>query len=171
MLDENLLWSNLQEKTSVNKGNKSNVKVEWGFSEYLDTYFELNDKSFNSQNINNFDNELTKKLLIELNRNNNCIIGIIFDENKKSIGGCVLAYDNKRVYYIMGGISRENNFGMSYLLWEAILYSKNVLNLPTFDFEGSMIPSIEKFFRKFGGKLTPYYSLNNLLLTIKNHIK
>lgn len=171
LLDEKILWSNLQEKTSVNKGNKSNVTVKWGFHEYLDTYFELNDKSFNSQNISNFDNELTKRLLIELNKNNNCIIGIIFDENNKAIGGCVLAYDNKRAYYIMGGISRDNNFGMSYLLWETILYTKNILNLDTFDFEGSMIPSIEKYFRKFGGELTPYYSLNNLLLTIKNSIK
>ncbi|MDB1948010.1 hypothetical protein PMY35_09245 [Clostridium tertium] len=171
LVDEKILWSNLQEKTSVNKGNKSNVTVKWGFSEYLDTYFELNDKSFSSQNINNFDNMLTKKLLTELNKNNNCIIGIIFDENNKAIGGCVLAYDNKRAYYIMGGISRENNFGMSYLLWQALLYTKNILQLPVFDFEGSMIPSIEKYFRKFGGELTPYYSLNSLLLTIKNHIK
>lgn len=171
LTNEEILWSNLQEKTKINKGNKSNVTVKWGFNEYIDTYFELNDKSFSSQNITNFDNELTKKLLIELNKNNNCIIGIIFDENNKAIGGCVLAYDNKRAYYIMGGISRENNFGMSYLLWQAILYTKNILNLPVFDFEGSMIPSIEKYFRKFGGELIPYYSLNNLLLTIKNIIK
>ena len=39
--DEAILWSNLQEKTSVNKGNKSNVTVKWGFSEYLDSYFSL----------------------------------------------------------------------------------------------------------------------------------
>lgn len=171
LVDEKILWSNLQEKTSVNKGNKSNVTIKWGFSEYLDTYFELNDKSFNNQNINNFDNELTKKLLNKLNKNNNCIIGIIFNEENKAIGGCVLAYDTKRAYYIMGGISRENNFGMSYLLWNAILYTKNILQLPVFDFEGSMIPSIEKYFRKFGGELTPYYSLNNILLTLKNSFK
>lgn len=169
--DEKLLWSNLQEKTSVNKGNKSNCKIKWGFDEYLDIYFQLNEKSFSSQNITNFDNDLTKKLLIELNKNNNCIIGIVFNENDAPIGGCVLAYDTKRVYYIMGGVDRSTNFGMSYLLWEAMLYSKNTLALNTFDFEGSMIPSIEKYFRKFGGELTPYYSLNNLLLTIRNYIK
>lgn len=170
LADEKILWSNLQEKTSVNKGNKSNVKIKWGFNEYLDIYFELNDKSFSSQNIDNFDNELTKNLLKELNKNNNCIIGIVLDEDNTPIGGCVLAYDTKRAYYIMGGISRNNNFGMSYLLWEAMLYTKNILKLPVFDFEGSMIPSIERYFRKFGGELTPYYTLNNLLLTIKNAI-
>lgn len=171
LVDESILWSNLQEKTKINKGNKSNVTVKWGFEEYLELYFELNDKSFNSQNITNFNNDLTKNLLIELNKNNNCIIGIIFDENNKAIGGCVLAYDKKRAYYIMGGITRDNNYGMSYLLWQAILYTKNILNLSVFDFEGSMIPSIEKYFRKFGGELIPYYSLNNILLTLKNYIK
>ena len=68
----------------------------------------------------------------------------------------------------MGGISRSNNFAMSYLLWQAILYTKDTLKLNVFDFEGSMIPSIEKYFRKFGGEITPYYSLNHILLTIKN---
>lgn len=169
--DEKILWSNLQEKTSVNKANKSNCKIKWGFDEYLDTYFQLNEKSFNSQNIINFNNDLTKKLLIELNKNSNCIIGIVFDENETPIGGCVLAYDTKRAYYIMGGVDRSNNYGMSYLLWESMLYTKNILTLDTFDFEGSMIPSIEKYFRKFGGELTPYYSLNNILLVLKNSIK
>ena len=70
----------------------------------------------------------------------------------------------------MGGISRANNFAMSALLWEAILYSKNELKAQVFDFEGSMIPSIERYFRKFGGELTPYYTLNSLLLTIKNKV-
>jgi hypothetical protein len=32
--------------------------------------------------------------------------------------------------------------------------------IEVFDFEGSMIPSVEKFFRSFGGELRPYYSVN-----------
>ena len=171
LIDEKVMWNNFQEKTSVNKGNKLNARIKWGFDEYLDLYFELNNKSFSSQNISNFDNSLTKELLINLNRNNNCIIGIVFDENNTAVGGCVLAYDTKRAYYIMGGVDRSNNYGMSFLLWEAMLYTKNELKLNSFDFEGSMIPSIEKYFRKFGGELTPYYTLNSILLTIKNYIK
>lgn len=169
--DEATLWSNLQEKTSVNKGKKSNIKVKWGFEEYLDMFFELNSQSFEKQGLSGFDNNLTKNLLKEAAINKACVIGIIFDEEDVPMGGCVLAYDNKRAYYIMGGISRANNFAMSALLWEAILYTKNSLNLPVFDFEGSMIPSIERYFRKFGGQLTPYYTLNSLLMTIKNKIR
>ena len=34
------------------------------------------------------------------------------------------------------------------------------LGLNQFDFEGSRIQPVEQFFRKFGGKLTPYYTVS-----------
>jgi hypothetical protein len=43
---------------------------------------------------------------------------------------------------------------MSLLLWEAIKHARTVTR--TFDFEGSMIEPIERFFRAFGGTLTSY---------------
>ncbi|MBE7441610.1 MAG: hypothetical protein HS119_04060 [Flavobacteriales bacterium] len=46
---------------------------------------------------------------------------------------------------------------MSLLLWEAIKRSKN--KTKSFNFEGSMIESIERYFRAFGGKQTPYFEI------------
>ena len=59
--------------------------------------------------------------------------------------------------YLLGGYNKESssNAGAA-LLWHAIKEAKNN-GLLTFDFEGSMIPSVERFFRRFGGILTPYY--------------
>lgn len=168
--DEKIMWSNLQEKTSVNKSKKANVTYKWGKEEYLDMFMELNSQSFEKQGINSFDTALTKRLIENSFKNDSCVIGIIFDEDETPLGGCVLAYDTKRVYYIMGGISRSNNFAMSALLWEAIIHSRDILKLEVFDFEGSMIPSIERYFRKFGGDITPYYTLNNLLMIVKNNL-
>jgi len=45
-------------------------------------------------------------------------------------------------------------------MWEAIKFTKEELGLNQFDFEGSMIQSVEQFFRKFGGRLTPFYTVN-----------
>ena len=45
-------------------------------------------------------------------------------------------------------------------MWEAIKFTKEELGLNQFDFEGSMIQPVEQFFRKFGGKLTPYYTVS-----------
>lgn len=59
--------------------------------------------------------------------------------------------------YLLGGYNKESssNAGAA-LLWHAIQEAKNI-GLLTFDFEGSMIPAVERFFRRFGGTLIPYY--------------
>lgn len=169
--DEKTMWGNFGEKTSVNKGRKSNVEIKWGKKELLSTFQNLNAQSFERQNVNNFDEKLTENLLINALENESCIIGILYDDNNEAVAGCILAYDTKRAYYIMGGIAKTNNFAMSYLLWEAIILTKDSLGLDQFDFEGSMIPSIEKYFRKLGGEITPYYSLNNIALVAKNVLR
>jgi hypothetical protein len=46
---------------------------------------------------------------------------------------------------------------MSLLLWEAI--NKSAKKAKAFNFEGSMIEPIERYFRAFGGKLTPYFEI------------
>ena len=48
---------------------------------------------------------------------------------------------------------------MKLLMHNAILdsFSSN----KQFDFEGSMVPSIENFFRSFGGKRVPYILIRN----------
>ena len=56
------------------------------------------------------------------------------------------------------------------LVWHAIQESQK-MGLKIFDFEGSMIPSIEKFFRGFGGDLTLYYRINKAWLPIEMILK
>lgn len=66
--------------------------------------------------------------------------------------------DREVRYYLMGGLSREHALrgSLALLLVQAISDSKE-RGLKIFDFEGSMIPGVEQFFRSFGGKPTPYY--------------
>jgi hypothetical protein len=54
---------------------------------------------------------------------------------------------------------RYNDSGaMSLLFWNAIkLASEKGL---AFNFEGSMIPGVERFFRSFGGGLTPVFYIS-----------
>ena len=53
---------------------------------------------------------------------------------------------------------------------ESIRHAKE-LGLKTFDFEGSVIPAIERYFRGFGGKLTPYYRVNKAWLPLEMALK
>jgi hypothetical protein len=44
-------------------------------------------------------------------------------------------------------------------MWEAIKFASTVTK--RFDFEGSMIEPVERFFRAFGAKQTPYFALTH----------
>jgi hypothetical protein len=45
------------------------------------------------------------------------------------------------------------------------------LGLRAFDFEGSVVPAIERHFRGFGGTLTPYFRVNKAWLPIEMVLK
>ncbi|EAP77337.1 GNAT family N-acetyltransferase [Roseovarius nubinhibens] len=71
----------------------------------------------------------------------------------------IIVYGPDTAYYIMGGGDPEhrNSGAASLILWEAIQRSSERVKI--FDFEGSMIEPIERFFRGFGGRQTPYMSI------------
>ncbi len=78
------------------------------------------------------------------------------------LAGVYIVWDWNRSYYLLGGYDpKRSHHGASALaMWAAIRFTKEELELNEFDFEGSMIPAVEQFFRKFGGRLTPYYSVS-----------
>jgi len=73
-----------------------------------------------------------------------------------------IVWDANCAYYLMAGSDPElrNSGAASLVLWEAIQFAATVSR--QFDFEGSMIEPIERFFRSFGGAPTPYFSLSKL---------
>ena len=70
-----------------------------------------------------------------------------------------LAWDAHSAYYLMSGDDpalRNSGAGI-FLTWEIIRYASEVLQLPTFDFCGSMIRPIERVRRQFGAEPKPYF--------------
>ncbi|MCC7517951.1 MAG: GNAT family N-acetyltransferase [Verrucomicrobiae bacterium] len=68
-----------------------------------------------------------------------------------------LVWDDRTVYYLCGGgdpALRKSGAG-SLLVWEAIKFA--CASGRAFDFEGSMVEPIERFFRSFGAVQTPYF--------------
>jgi hypothetical protein len=89
-----------------------------------------------------------------------------------AIACCFIVHDSKTAYYLLGGYrDDEKHHGAGALaLLEAIKHAKE-LGLAAFDFEGSMIPAIEKYFRGFGGRLTPYFTVNKAWLPLEMALK
>lgn len=111
------------------------------------------------------------KILFEFANSGNAFATVAFkDDNPISASFCV--YDNNTAYYLLGGYDSENkHHGAGPLaVWEAIKHTKE-LGLKQFDFEGSMVPKIETYFREFGGRLTPYYGINKAKLPLEILLK
>jgi lipid II:glycine glycyltransferase (peptidoglycan interpeptide bridge formation enzyme) len=115
--------------------------------------------------------EMINKILFDFANNDNSFAFVTF-KDKEPIATVFCVHDKRTSYYLLGGYNFENkHHGAGPLaMWEAIKYSKEI-GLKYFDFEGSMIPQIEKYFRGFGGKLIPYYRINKAKLPIEILLK
>lgn len=87
------------------------------------------------------------------------------DENNNLHAAIYTVWDKQTTYLLLTGVNRQfsNSSALSLLIWEAIKEASN--RSQSFDFEGSMLPKIEPFFRAFGGIRKSYYRLSKT----KNH--
>lgn len=95
------------------------------------------------------------------------------DNDSKFHSAVFIVWDANSAYYLASGADPElrNSGAGSFCLWEAIKFSATVTK--EFDFEGSMVPGIEKYFRSFGGVARPYSRIarySNPLLALAAHV-
>jgi Acetyltransferase (GNAT) domain len=78
------------------------------------------------------------------------------DEEDRIHAVTYVVWDEHAAYYLLGGSDPElrTSGAASLLMWEAIMRARRVTG--TFDFEGSMIQPVERFFRAFGSRQAPY---------------
>jgi lipid II:glycine glycyltransferase (peptidoglycan interpeptide bridge formation enzyme) len=87
-------------------------------------------------------------------KNQSCILEAV-DANGKVIGAIYLIWDQQEMLYLYGGYDDQvNDSGAMPLLFWSALQKANELKL-SFNFEGSMLSGVERFFRSFGAQLTP----------------
>jgi len=120
---------------------------------------ELVKKTFERQS-KSLDSEFVKNILTKYANTENSFAYISY-RAETPIAGTFCLKSGSKVYYLLGGYDNNNSHkgagAMS--LWKSILHAKRLGSL-VFDFEGSMVPAIEKYFRGFGGKIVPYYTVN-----------
>lgn len=111
------------------------------------------------------------KILFEFAKENNSYSFVTFIRDEPiAVAFCV--YDKTTSYYLLGGYDSDNkHYGAGTLaLWKAINFSKE-LGLRYFDFEGSMVPQIERYFRSFGGRMVPCYRINKAKIPLEILLK
>lgn len=88
-----------------------------------------------------------------------CKMFFAIDQEERVHSGLFLVWDDRTAYYLIGGSDPElrTSGAASLLMWEAIQFASDIV--PQFNFEGSMVKSIERFFRSFGGQQIPYFEV------------
>lgn len=157
-------------KKAINKYSLC-VKTDLPFS----SFSELNKLVFKRQSIvMPYTDKLVTSLIEKATARNQAKWFIAQDEDGRNHAGVLIVWDNNSAYYLMGGGDPElrNSGATSLCMWEAIQFASTVTS--SFDFEGSMLEPVERFFRAFGAEQTPYFTIsktNSKLLKIRKAIK
>ncbi len=77
-----------------------------------------------------------------------------------------IVWQDDTAYYLAGGgdPSLRDSGAHSLVLWEAI--GALSARVSQFDFEGSMLPGVERFFREFGALQTPFFTISRGKLSL-----
>ena len=159
-------------KRAVRKAQKQvSVRDDLG----LEAFWRLNQLTFQRQNMNApYDLAYLTSIDAACARRNQRRIFFVEDARGRIHAALYLVWDDESAYYLMGGNDPElqNSGAPSLLLWEAIQFASTVTR--SFDFEGSMIPGVERFFRSFGARQTPYFrvtKVNSLAFRIRRDMR
>ena len=111
---------------------------------------------------------LNEKLILRIDNackeHGACKLLVAKDAKGNNHAAVYLVYDEKVCYYLFGGADPQfrNSGAQSLLIWEAIKFASTVSSV--FDFEGSNVEAIERFFRSFGSQFVVNYTIKRLNL-------
>lgn len=160
-LGEEKLWKALQQniRGDIRKAKeREGVSVREGS---LEEFLALNNMVFQRQNRSlPYTTEFVTRIDAAALAHNarDCLVAE--GPDGKLHAGAYIVRSGNTAYYLMGGGDPElrNSGATSLVLWEAIL--RQPATVDVFDFEGSMIEPVERFFRAFGAVQTPYFRVS-----------
>ena len=176
--DLDRVWDDMEKRRRNDIARAERDQITVKRSTDFEQIFSLVEKTFERQQMTaSFRVSAERYHQVQLSENS-CMGFIAHDADENAIAVVYLVWDHRRAYYLLGGYDPEKGHtGASALaMWQAIQYASRELGLAQFDFEGSMVPAVEQFFRKFGGQLVPYQSISwlaphlELAINLKNGI-
>ena len=174
--DMNLLWDGLQEniRTDIRKA-EGRLGLEVRDDLGVDNFLRLNRLTFARQGkALPYPEDLVRRIDRACASRGCRKIWIAQDDEGRNHAAAYVVWDKNSAYYLMGGGDPElrNSGATSLCLWKAIGHAAMVTK--SFDFEGSMIESVERFCRGFGAVQTPYFKISktpSILLRLRNMVR
>lgn len=154
--NESLLWSELTEaaRRAIRKASQRViVEHEADPGELLDLHI----RTFTRRGQHaRCDLQMLLRIIDACKQHAGCSVLVGKEKYGPPRAGMLLIWDRQTAYYLVGGFdpAMKGNAAMSLVVWEALKLARKVT--AAFDFEGSMIETIEHFFRGFGARQTLY---------------
>ena len=168
LTDEKKLWSDLLEniRREIRKAlNRFKLRIRDDLD--MDSFLALNRLTFSRQGKKlPYSEELVRQLDTACIQHGCRKIFIAEDDKGNHHAGVYIIWDENSAYYLMGGADPElrNSGATSLCMWHAIRHASSVTR--RFDFEGSIIEPVERFFRAFGAVQTPYFNITKTNLRL-----
>ena len=135
-------------RTQIRKAEKEITVTE---SDDVELFYKINSLTFKRQNKKVPYSLTYVKQIDEACKKNNCR-KILFtrDTNDNIHAAIYIVWDAQCAYYLMGGADEtfKSSGAYSLLLWNGMKTAATLTN--QFNFCGSMLPTVERFFRSFG---------------------
>jgi lipid II:glycine glycyltransferase (peptidoglycan interpeptide bridge formation enzyme) len=160
LTDLDYVWSEFQEniRREIRKASKRlRVHSEYG----IDQFLELHELTFARQGLSlPYSREFVHRLDDACSARSARKLFFAEDGRGRVHAAAYIVWDERSAYYLMGGGDPElrTSGAMSLVMWEVVQFAHQVS--PRFDFEGSIIESIERFFRAFGARQVPYFHVS-----------
>jgi hypothetical protein len=159
--NETAIWKELRSNTKgdIRKASKRGLGVESDGAVWR--FYDVNKKTFSRQGIGiPYSQSFFERLDQACQTKGAAKTLSAVDKSGRTHASCYIVWDSKAAYYLAGGGDPDlrNSGATSLLIWESIKFASTVAK--RFDFEGSMIPSVERFFRAFGARQMPYFNIS-----------
>lgn len=94
-----------------------------------------------------------------------------YDAEGRLHAAAFVVWQESSAYYLAGGSdpSLRGSGAQSLVLWNTLLASSAYTD--TFDFEGSMLQGVERFFHEFGAIQTPYFTISKGKLSLYRRVR
>jgi hypothetical protein len=162
LTDPDRLWAGFRDniRREIRKAQKQ-VTIRSDLS--LDEFWILMEKTFKRQNLKPpYPREAVERLDLACDQRGQKKIFCAEDSAGQIHAAIYIVWDDQSAYYLMGGGDEtyRRSGATSLLMWEAIQFAATVTR--KFDFEGSMLQPVERFFRSFGAVQMPYFRISKV---------
>ena len=155
------LWGEVQENIRREcRKARDRFSIEVREANSVSEFYQLNTKTFKRQGKQiPYGLDLVAAIHTAAEKRGQVDMLVASDESGNVHAAAFIVRDSRTAFYLMGGGDPDyrNSGAGSLVMWEAVC--RQIGHVDSFDFEGSMLEPVERFFRGFGAIQTPFFQV------------